>query len=105
MFATSINLPYVPYSGPVGATVSLERIRSSLSNKDLSAIYEFILSHSFPNAFISLFENLFILSFYRFSSDTYFGHRRALRVSRIKNRWNERAFLFLFLLVLTRIIE
>lgn len=53
VFATSINLPYISYSGPVGATVSLKRIRSSLSNKDLSANYEFILSLSlsFPRHF------------------------------------------------------
>lgn len=46
VFATSINLPYISYSGPVDATVSLKRIRSSLSNKDLLANYEFILSLS-----------------------------------------------------------
>lgn len=105
VFATSINLPYISYSGPVGATVSLKRIRSSLSNKDLSANYEFILSLSlslFPDTFISLFDKFFILSFYRFSPDTYFSYRRGLRVSRIENRWNERAFPFLLLLVLTK---
>lgn len=53
MFATSINLPYISYSGPVGATVSLKRIRSSSSNKDLLANYEFILSLS-----LSLFPTL-----------------------------------------------